>query len=71
MTKREKKRLVRDILKGFSKTVDEKIDQLPEDWDGFEIKQWIGDLYMQTYPMRMDKKREKEYKNTVLVKNLV
>jgi hypothetical protein len=42
----------------------------PEDWDGHELRQLISDAFKDAAYIPMDRKRMKEYKNTVIVNNL-
>jgi len=48
--------------------VDIEVGNIPENWDGLELRQLISDHAIPRFSM--DKKRLREYKNTVLVNNL-
>lgn len=42
---------------------------LPEDWDGIELRHWIADSFSyECYPM--DRARKRAYENEVIVRNL-
>jgi hypothetical protein len=70
MTKANQKVLIEDIIGSLRAAALRKADELPEDWDGHEIRRWIGDLYQGGWVMKMTHAREKAYKNEVLVRNL-
>lgn len=45
---------------------------MPGHWDGFELRQFVLDYFKQHYAyMLMEGKRQKAYKNTVIVDNLI
>ena len=66
-------KFVHDILDDLKKSILEKNDQMPEDWDGHEIRQFIGDYYTANYVIGTALKgsRKRDYKNTCLVDNLL
>lgn len=43
MTKREKKRFVRDLLTTIQESILKEVDQMPDDWDGVELRRRIAD----------------------------
>lgn len=43
MTKREKKRFVRDLIGTIQQSILEEVNQMPEDWDGVELRRRIAD----------------------------
>ena len=69
MKAKNQKELVRELCENLSATVQSKIDdgKIPEEWDGNELRQYISDLV--TWH-KMDKKRAREYRNTVIINNL-
>ena len=68
MNRKEQKEFVVSLLANIEISIMNKIDDevIPANWDGIELRQYIAD---RTY-RKMDKKRAKEYRNTVLVENL-
>jgi hypothetical protein len=60
------------IMDDLKKDILAKVVKMPDDWDGFEIKQFIEDYYTMNYldKSKLKGKRLKEYKNTVLISNL-
>ena len=71
MTKREKEKLIKDLANNIANAVIEKIDDIPEEWDGLELRELVADKarYYSRY-FSGNKKRYKNYKNEVLVRNL-
>ena len=70
MNKQHHKAMVKGILKSLEKTLLDKLKDLPDEWDGIEIRQWIADTYANHFSYKMDRKRMKNYRNTRLVNNL-
>ena len=69
----EKDKFVHDILDDLKKEILIRVDRMPENWDGNEIRQFIADYYSQHYVFgtALSGSRKKDYKNTCLVDNLV
>ena len=72
LSKQEKEKLLKDFIGNVQKSMLEKLDRVPEDWDGHELREWVGETFYfeRTQAMARDKKRLKKYKNDVLVNNL-
>jgi len=70
MNRKEQKEFVVSLLANIEISVLNKIDdeRIPENWDGIELRQYIADSV--TSYRKMDKKRAREYRNTILVENL-
>jgi hypothetical protein len=71
MTNTEKQMFIESFINSVKKSLLEKIDKnlAPENWDGYELRQWCADSFLfECYPM--DKKRKKTYMNDVLINNL-
>lgn len=45
MTKKEKRVFVRNYLASFRKQLLAEVERMPEDWDGFELRQYIAELF--------------------------
>lgn len=73
LTKQEKEQFVKDLMGHVQASLLRKLDKVPEEWDGMELRMWIADTFdwERTGSMVMEKKRLKNYKNEVLVNNLV
>ena len=59
--------LSKNILNGIA--VDIEDGKIPEDWDGFELRQLLSDRSAPAFAS-MNKARARDYKNTVIVNNL-
>ena len=72
MTKKDKKRFIRELTRSVTKTVLAKVNKMPEEWDGHELRQFLADYYQDsTSLMRKDyRSRYRAYKNERLVNNL-
>jgi hypothetical protein len=72
LTKEEKEQLLKDFIGNVQKSLLEKMDRVPEEWDGHELREWIGETFYseRTQAMARDRARLKSYKNDVLVNNL-
>lgn len=80
LTLAEKRRFTRDLIKSVErKLVNEVLLKCPEEWDGIELRQLIADSFLArvssvTFRAGLtpgDRKRRSDYKNEVLVRNLV
>jgi hypothetical protein len=71
MTKTEKKRFIRELIRNVSAEIFAKVPEMPEQWDGFELRQFIAEKFSDaTYPRMMTGKRKADYENEVVVRNL-
>lgn len=69
MTPADKKVFIHDLCSSIKHSILEKVDRMPEDWNGIELRQLLADRFADaTAPMQ--RKRMKEYKNTVRILNL-
>lgn len=71
MIQAEKKIFIDSFMDSVKRGLLEKIDKnlVPENWDGFELRQWISDTFSdEVKPMVGN--RKKYYKNDVLTNNL-
>lgn len=67
----EKKMFIEDVLEGLKLQLVADIDKMPDEWDGWEMRQHIVDKTQeQVGYMRMNNKRMAEYKNDKLILNL-
>jgi hypothetical protein len=75
MSKRDQRRITRELLSSFGATIDAHIDLglLPAEWDGLEIRELIAELADRSRATSMRDKRnqrKRDYDNTVLVNDL-
>jgi len=69
MTREEQIKFVHSHIWTIAERAEEMSDKLPENWEGTELKQWIGDMF--TPPKQWLKgKRRTAYNNDILVNNL-
>jgi hypothetical protein len=73
LTKQEKEKFIKDLMGHVQASLLNKLDKVPEEWDGMELRMWIADTFgwERTGSMVMDKRRVKNYENEILTKNLV
>ncbi len=73
MNQNKKDAFVQSIVDDLKLSVLSRIPKMPEDWDGHELRQFIGDYYNEHYiwGTSLTGKRKRDYKNTCLVDNLL
>ena len=72
MERQEQKRFIVEICNGMKKALLVKVHDIPENWDGFELRQWVKDFVECNYCYaKMSRYRKREYNNDVIVKNLL
>lgn len=75
MTPVEKRRFINELINNVRKDIFARIRDMPEEWDGHELRRYIADKFDQS-AMTVGKGRKdyaarfREYKNAVLVRNL-
>ena len=68
MTREQQKQFVVELTENVTKDMLKVIAYVPEEWDGHELRQWIADRFAQcSFTLKENKRRYREYKNTVLV----
>jgi hypothetical protein len=73
MTKTEKCKFVHNLCKNLQEYCLSKIDNMPEEWDGIELRQFIADVAIERFcslSLRSNTARRREYKNEKLVRAL-
>ena len=72
MDKKNKIRIIQEILKNAEKDILSKVDEMPEGWDGVEMRQYVADYIGEHFVVRdmMSLKRKAEYRNERLIRNL-
>ncbi len=67
-----KKLIIRDLFNNMMNEMLEKVDRMPEEWTGIELRWMLSDLAERYQFSTYDKKskRYKDYKNVCLVKNI-
>jgi hypothetical protein len=74
MSKAHQSRIVRDLTKSIRDEILREIKggSIPDSWDGVELRQLLADKFAEaTYSKSfMGRARMKEYRNTVITRNL-
>jgi hypothetical protein len=71
MDREEQNEFVKGIIMTLERGLSTKIIYIPDEWDGYELRQWIEDYYHSTFNyIKMDKKRKRNYNNDIITKNL-
>ena len=70
MTKKEQEEFVVDICDALKVLVLTKVPNMPETWDGYELRLYIADKAQELTRLEMSRKRMRDYNNTVIVSNL-
>lgn len=69
MSKEEQKKLTKEIAKSAAESIIRDIEngKIPEDWNGIELRELLSSRIKWH---NMDKRRARDYRNTVLVNGL-
>lgn len=70
MNKKEQRQFIINICDNLKTNMLEKVDKIPENWDGFELRQYFADKAEEFNWFVMDSKRKKSYDNDVIINNL-
>ena len=73
ITKEDQKRIICEVLDGVKETLtrEEYLNRIPEEWDGYEIRQLVVDHVNENCIWQeMGRTRKREYKEDRLVRNL-
>lgn len=66
MDGKEKFEFINNVCDDLKQRLIERIHLLPENWDGYELRQWIKDYYDAHYAyLKMDKPRKRNYNNKI------
>jgi len=74
MTHAEQRKLIRELTHNVRDSILEESAKYPETWDGIELRWRVADVFSQVVfsdAGQRKGKRYQEYKNTVLVDNLI
>ena len=70
MNTRKRKAFIRELVNNVRNDILSKADQIPETWDGIELRVYIADKFANICIGKMDRKRANEYRNTIYCSNL-
>lgn len=63
------KRFVRELFASVQKDILDRVYDMPSDWDGIELRQYIADRFARE-TVKMEGARLRNYKNTVATTTL-
>lgn len=72
MTKEEKINFIKQLSEGLQEHLLLRMDKVPEEWTGFELRQWFADTALNEIPtfQCMSGSKLQKYKNDILIRNL-
>ena len=79
MTPKDKRFFIRDLIGNVCNDILAKVDDMPDEWDGHELRRYIADRFEQASIGVLGRgrvrssgatKRMRDYRNTVLERNL-
>lgn len=70
MTKREKRRIVREMIAELELAMLRAVDHSPDEWDGRELRALMGDIAKEKYRNRLTGERLKSYENDRIILNV-
>lgn len=70
-----KRKFVRELVQNVQADILAKVDQMPDDWDGHELRRYVADKFNEsaswpTHGKTPYARRRSSYRNTVAVFNL-
>jgi hypothetical protein len=72
MDKQNQKRIIKEICKGIEEKMIQNLNNVPEEWDGFELRQWTSDIVKyQINNQPLKGRRKKDYEHVIFSKNMV
>ena len=71
MTRQEQRNFVDEMLVSVKVRLLNRVADVPEDWCGVELREWIKDTVKEVVPLGMLKgSRRRKYVNDVVINNL-
>ena len=78
MTAEDKRRFIGELIDAVTITILARVDQMPEEWDGIELRRYIADTFMEQtmhfQPGRIrsggHQPRFKAYRDAIIARNL-
>jgi len=72
MNLNRKIKFVAEVMEELHEGLNEKLKELPEEWDGLELREWIKDYYENNFAyLRMSLARKRAYCNECRVRDLL
>lgn len=69
-TKAEKSQFIADLIDSCHSRLLDRLDRVPDEWDGHELRQWIADTFAEQTSGALTGKRGREYRNAVVTLDL-
>jgi len=73
MNRKDQEKFVRDLIATVQKRILAKLPNVPEEWNGMELRWLIGEHFEKAAPYSASKRQEKRYRayyNETLVRDL-
>ena len=70
MNAQEKKQFIEALTDTIVNKLAANVDQMPDEWDGAELRQLLADKFTEANSIKMAGKRMRNYRNTVMNNNL-
>lgn len=70
VTKQEKRQFINELVSSVRDSVLAKVNEMPEAWDGIELRQYLADKFVETNYRPMDRRRKAVYNNTIAITTL-
>lgn len=71
MTRHQRAQFITDLMDSMKSSLLNKAERMPDDWDGYELRQFLKDFVAENAIFRpMDRRRARAYRNECLVRNL-
>ena len=72
MERQDQIRIANDLCQSLKDEIIKRVPYIPENWDGHEIREWIGDFFKAHYAYSdslLNKKRKSDYKKELIKNN--
>lgn len=70
MDAKEKKQLIKDLCNNVRDQVLAQVQDMPEFWDGHELRQLLADRFTDAVLVKMPPSRRRKFNNEKLIRNL-
>lgn len=70
MTRDNKEQFINDHIETIKKSIIENLNKMPENWNGYELREYIAEKFKDQRIGEWDKKRKLQYKNDIITLNL-
>lgn len=76
MNNEQQRQIVNDLIDSVKKSLLDKADRIPENWDGIELRQWVAETFWQERTAgkgiysHLQRKRLRDYRTVLYNSNL-